>query len=291
MTGNAVLENGETSTAGRMVSTGLLALAMASLLLAVNAGDSDAKGLKFNLSPKKDVPVGKRTCFKGEVRGKAGNPVEGAVINLEGKAIKSKKRGKVGFCTVVRWPGKHSALAQKGKKTGYAHFNAKSSGVGVAGGVWVHQEMQLAAYRETGDSLAGCNVVDSSSMPDFATDSGECRATANPGTDGIFSGERSKVAWEATPVGQRVSLRLKASVPAVRYLDGYMTSEAARILYISSGRLDDPGGLVETGITPSLAGQKGGPMLLNITLHRNYTSAPDGYTFHAAGWVAKFDPK
>ena len=285
MSGKDVLRDQVTSRTGRLPLACLAVLMAASLLLAIGAEGSAAAGLKVRMTPKVAVPIAKRTCFKGDVRGKAGNPVKGAIVNLDGKTTKTRKRGKFRFCTIVKWPGRHAAQAQKGKKTGFAFFKAKSFGTGL-GGKWIRQEMQLPAYSLTYGDNRGCHRNDFlSSQPDFAEIGGYCVGPANQFTDGMFSGNRSQVKWETTDVGNRVPVVLDASIPDhTRQLVGYMNSEAERVLYVTSGANDS--GPLQGGTDPGKAGQQGGPGLFNITLHRDgLTQIADGYTFHFIGWV------
>lgn len=126
------------------------------------------------------------------------------------------------------------------------------------------------------------------SQPDFADDSGECLGLANSGPGGIFSGNYTSVKWTKTTPGLEVPVSLEVNYPKFNHsLVGHMAKEQDRMLYITSGNIDDSGAKISSGGVREKAGGQRGPFLFQITLHRNFIGIADGYTFHVIGWVFK----
>ncbi|MBK5231973.1 MAG: hypothetical protein JJE13_03190 [Thermoleophilia bacterium] len=269
----------------------LLVSGLICLLLSIAADGAGAAGLKLRVTPARNIPAGKVTCFSGHVRGTRGNPVKGATVNLDGKMVTSKKAGKSRLCKGLNWPGRHAASAVKGKRSGSAFLRARSFGLGL-GGTWVRQELQLSAYPAANPKKNRCFLGGSGKQeqPDFAEVAGTCEGVANRVSDGgIFSGRNAFIRWPTTSVGEKVELTAEAMFPTKNYgLVGYLTSEAARIYYVTSGQIDAKESKVYSGTDPGKAGQQGGPFLININRHETGLTA-DGYTFHFIGWVFKED--
>jgi len=273
---------------GRLVA--LFFVVLLSLAMGLLAGTSSAAaaGLKVQMSPKK-VRMNERTCFRGIVRDRTGKPVRGATVNLDGKIVKSKARGRFRLCTKLLWPGRHAAQVQKGKRTGFSYTRSKSFGVGLSG-EWIQQNFQLPAYGGNGFECRS-RKKPYQLIPDLEFENASCVGRAN-GSAGDFVGQAMSVDWTIRQDDGKVDVipSFGSNPSTRRILFGYRPNTDNYFYFVTSGKLDDAGKAdISSGGDKAKVGELGGPMKMEWDPHKNGDGKLDGYLLSFSGWVFKSD--
>ncbi|MGK2955728.1 MAG: hypothetical protein ACSLFI_08685 [Solirubrobacterales bacterium] len=257
--------------------TVLLALVAGLMLSAGLTATAGAKGLNLKVSPTKNLKVGMRVCLNGKVTNRSGNPVSGALFDLEGKTAKTNRKGHFRRCTTFHWSGVHTAFAFKGKRNGRKKLRVRTNGTSTDEN-WQRVEIQLPAYPAQAGSCPPDRFHQSAA--DFGIGDASCIGNANPGTDGVFSGQRTRFFWnDGDP---RITLVAHRET-STELLRGWIADPTARTWFVNSGFMTD-GRQITAGSDVSKIGQPGGPFLLKTSAHTDLLFNRDGWTIHAIGY-------
>ncbi|HTU16060.1 MAG TPA: hypothetical protein VMF31_12770 [Solirubrobacterales bacterium] len=255
--------------------------AMSCLVLLFGVEQATAASLRVSIKPTAKVKLNQRSCFEGRVTlGRRGVVAE---VDLEGKNVKSNRRGAYRLCQTIHWTGAHAVYAFKGGRTAHDKFRVGTTGM-TSGVNWKRFEIQLPAYPQA--PMPGSCAPGAIPGPvEFGINYGVCIGWSNPGTDGQFSGKRLMVEWQGKPTPTDLRFMYRGDYCPCIY--GWVDGPGARIFHPTGGDpgLEEQGGF-KFGSDPDKPGQPGGTWLLKTTPHEDALGLyQNGWTIHTIGYL------
>ena len=245
------------------------------------AGPASAKELRVDVSPDRNVPLDRTTCFEVSVVNERALPVSDASVYFLSKRAKTGDGGETRMCGKPRWPGRHNFFVSKGDKRGHALIKTRQPDAPTGRG-WVPVEVQLPAYPAAGD---GCSTLT------FGTGPGYCRGYPNPGVDSEVLKYNGRGFWDRVIADWDIPNNPVVELAFSRYggrpeeeIKGYLPDRSSGKYYVRSAYSAVTRGAYAGGTDPNLAGNPGGPLLISVTAHKNFL-AYDGFTFHIKGYL------